>query len=311
MSTRTCTHAPSQVQRVRLSPGDVAPHIFSHIRVPTVPPPPHGRFMNNASAFASQKAWMVGPGNHEAECHSARCIAEGTLRKSLDNFRCGGAARGRGAPWPLPTPSLRCSARRCSAYNTRFRMPYEASGSTTSMCVRGAAAAWPASCYTHAPLRSAAAPRAAAAGGTPSATVPSTSSTSTRRRTSPAVGDDGEPIPLSCTQDADPRSPHAAPLDEVAGKNGGFGDQLAWVEANLQQVGTAWVCFRTSLRVTFPVCFSGCCGPRGGPGVVDRRRRPPPRIHPRVLDGRGRPYRRVQGAPGRLRAPLSQVRRQP
>ena len=64
-------------------------------------------FMRNASAvFASEKAWMVSPGNHEAECHSARCLLEGSLRDSLDNF---------------------------SAFNHRFDMPAAASGSTTGM----------------------------------------------------------------------------------------------------------------------------------------------------------------------------------
>lgn len=109
-------------------------------------------FMTNASAFAANKAWMVAPGNHEAECHSARCIADKTLKESLGNF---------------------------SAYNTRFRMPFEASGSTTSM--------WYSFRYGSIHF---------------------------------------------CNIDTETDFA-GAPLDEVASKNGGFGDQLAWVEADL------------------------------------------------------------------------------
>lgn len=109
-------------------------------------------FMRNASQFAANKAWMVAPGNHEAECHSARCIVDGTLKHSLENF---------------------------TAFNSRFRMPYAASGSTTSM--------WYSFRYGSIHF---------------------------------------------CNIDTETDFP-GAPLDEVAGKNGGFGDQLAWVEADL------------------------------------------------------------------------------
>lgn len=66
----------------------------------------YNTWMADMEAFTSSKAYMVLPGNHEAECHSPACILDGVLLDSLANF---------------------------SAYNARWRMPFAASGSTTSM----------------------------------------------------------------------------------------------------------------------------------------------------------------------------------
>lgn len=54
------------------------------------------QFMDNITEFASSKAYMVLPGNHEAECHSPVCLLESSKRIPLANF---------------------------SAYNHRFSMP--------------------------------------------------------------------------------------------------------------------------------------------------------------------------------------------
>lgn len=53
-------------------------------------------FMNSIETFASNKPYMVAPGNHEADCHDPACLADKDRRTKLSNF---------------------------TAYNTRFRMP--------------------------------------------------------------------------------------------------------------------------------------------------------------------------------------------
>ena len=63
-------------------------------------------WMEWVSNISSAKPYMVSPGNHESECHSPACITSSTLRHALSNF---------------------------SAYNARWRMPFEASGGTSNM----------------------------------------------------------------------------------------------------------------------------------------------------------------------------------
>ena len=59
-----------------------------------------------------------------------------------------------------------------------------------------------------------------------------------------------------------------APLDQVAGKNGGFGDQLAWVEADLAQAAAD----RAAGKVTWvlvgghrPIYSRNCAASSGDP----------------------------------------------
>jgi len=66
-------------------------------------------WMDWMQSLSGSKAYMVSPGNHEAECHSASCgafVAHTAKGKTLSNF---------------------------TAYNARWAMPYEESGSRSNM----------------------------------------------------------------------------------------------------------------------------------------------------------------------------------
>jgi len=63
-------------------------------------------YMQWISNITESKPYMVLPGNHEAECHSPACLVSSSLRDKLSNF---------------------------TAYNTRFKMPYESSNGTSNM----------------------------------------------------------------------------------------------------------------------------------------------------------------------------------
>jgi hypothetical protein len=62
------------------------------------------KYMGLIQPFASYKPYMVAPGNHEADCHDPACLTDLDRRTKLSNF---------------------------TAYNTRFRMPSQESGSTS------------------------------------------------------------------------------------------------------------------------------------------------------------------------------------
>jgi len=66
----------------------------------------YNAWMNWIQNMSSAIPYMVAAGNHESECHSPACVATALYREALHNF---------------------------SAYNTRWRMPFEASGSTSNM----------------------------------------------------------------------------------------------------------------------------------------------------------------------------------
>eukprot|EP00466_Bigelowiella_natans_P002964 jgi/Bigna1/86702/estExt_fgenesh1_pg.C_130002 len=63
-------------------------------------------YMQWISNMTNNKPYMVAAGNHESECHSPICLADSKKRKDLSNF---------------------------TAYNTRFKMPFESSGATSNM----------------------------------------------------------------------------------------------------------------------------------------------------------------------------------
>jgi len=64
------------------------------------------QFMNDMQPMASTHAYMVLPGNHEAECHSPACFLNKTKLEMLRNY---------------------------TAYNSRFRMPSAESGGVANM----------------------------------------------------------------------------------------------------------------------------------------------------------------------------------
>ncbi|ETI39090.1 hypothetical protein F443_15286 [Phytophthora nicotianae P1569] len=66
----------------------------------------YNKWMTSLMPLMSSVPYMVLVGNHEAECHSPRCQASRTKSKALGNY---------------------------TAYNTRFKMPYEESGGTLNM----------------------------------------------------------------------------------------------------------------------------------------------------------------------------------
>ncbi|KAG2785820.1 hypothetical protein PC129_g17480 [Phytophthora cactorum] len=66
----------------------------------------YNKWMNSLMPLMSCVPYMVLVGNHEAECHSPRCQASRTKSKALGNY---------------------------TAYNSRFKMPYEESGGTLNM----------------------------------------------------------------------------------------------------------------------------------------------------------------------------------
>jgi hypothetical protein len=57
--------------------------------------------MNWMQNVTASKGYMVLPGNHESECHSPACLLDSTYKHALQNF---------------------------TAYNARFRMPFQESG---------------------------------------------------------------------------------------------------------------------------------------------------------------------------------------
>lgn len=63
-------------------------------------------YMNAVQDWASVVPYMVGPGNHEAECHDPACLGDSKKRDALSNF---------------------------TAYNTRFRMPSNESNGVMNM----------------------------------------------------------------------------------------------------------------------------------------------------------------------------------
>eukprot|EP00656_Telonema_subtile_P010214 TRINITY_DN14893_c0_g1_i2.p1 TRINITY_DN14893_c0_g1~~TRINITY_DN14893_c0_g1_i2.p1 ORF type:complete len:421 (-),score=90.05 TRINITY_DN14893_c0_g1_i2:158-1420(-) len=65
----------------------------------------YNQWMNWMQNISATKPYMVTPGNHETECHSPTCLAS-AKGKTLSNF---------------------------SAFNTRWQMPFEQSGSTSNM----------------------------------------------------------------------------------------------------------------------------------------------------------------------------------
>ena len=66
--------------------------------------------MNWMQNVTASKGYMVLPGNHESECHSPACLLDFTYKHALQNF---------------------------TAYNARFRMPFQESGAceTCQCCV--------------------------------------------------------------------------------------------------------------------------------------------------------------------------------
>jgi predicted MPP superfamily phosphohydrolase len=64
------------------------------------------KYMNQVQMFASRRPYMVLPGNHEAECHNIPCQLSLDYLNRLSNF---------------------------SAYNHRFKMPYEESSGAKNM----------------------------------------------------------------------------------------------------------------------------------------------------------------------------------
>jgi hypothetical protein len=69
-------------------------------------PPPSLARTHAVDGYMTARPYMVGPGNHEAECHSPACILDATLRDGLGNF---------------------------SAYNARWKMPFASSNATSNM----------------------------------------------------------------------------------------------------------------------------------------------------------------------------------
>ncbi|KAK3240763.1 hypothetical protein CYMTET_49414 [Cymbomonas tetramitiformis] len=63
-------------------------------------------WMKELESIAAQKAYMVSPGNHEAECHSVPCQVSSEKLNKLGNF---------------------------AAFNSRWRMPFKQSGSSSNM----------------------------------------------------------------------------------------------------------------------------------------------------------------------------------
>uniref|UniRef100_A0AAV1UFB2 Purple acid phosphatase n=1 Tax=Peronospora matthiolae TaxID=2874970 RepID=A0AAV1UFB2_9STRA len=66
----------------------------------------YNKWMNALMPLMSRVPYMVLPGNHEAECHSPRCMVSREKRTALGNY---------------------------AAYNTRFKMPSEESGGALNM----------------------------------------------------------------------------------------------------------------------------------------------------------------------------------
>ncbi|POM64392.1 Calcineurin-like phosphoesterase [Phytophthora palmivora] len=117
----------------------------------------YNKWMNSLMPLMSRVPYMVLVGNHEAECHSPICNISKKKKMALGNY---------------------------TAYNTRFKMPYEESGGTLNM--------WYS--FNHGPIHF----------------------TSLSSETD---------YPGSPTNRMTPVSP----------QNGNFGDQLAWIEADLKK----------------------------------------------------------------------------
>lgn len=60
----------------------------------------YDKYMGGIQPLISSSPYMVSPGNHEAECHDPSCLFDRARRTQMSNF---------------------------TTYNTRFKMPYEAS----------------------------------------------------------------------------------------------------------------------------------------------------------------------------------------
>ncbi|OWZ03753.1 Calcineurin-like phosphoesterase, partial [Phytophthora megakarya] len=116
----------------------------------------YNKWMNSLMPLMSRVPYMVLVGNHEAECHSPRCQLSRKKMKALGNY---------------------------TAYNTRFKMPYEESGGALNM--------WYS--FDHGPIHF---------------------------------------TSLSSESDYP-----GAPTNEytLVAKNGDFGDQLSWIEADLKK----------------------------------------------------------------------------
>ncbi|KAI9986271.1 hypothetical protein PInf_025203 [Phytophthora infestans] len=116
----------------------------------------YNKWMNSMMPLMSRVPYMVLVGNHEAECHSPRCQASRSKSKALGNY---------------------------TAYNTRFKMPYEESGGTSNM--------WHS--FDHGPIH----------------------------------------FTSLSTESDYPNAP--ANAFTIWTKNGNFGDQSSWIEADLKK----------------------------------------------------------------------------